>query len=49
VRGGVVVARTIGLAWRKKSSLTPALGKLAASMSQAYPKIQKSNSKGKNH
>ena len=35
--------RTIGLVWRKKSSLTPALRKLAASMSQAYPKIQKSN------
>ena len=33
--------RTIGLVWRKHSSLTPALRKLAASMSQAYPKIQK--------
>jgi len=32
-------ARTIGLVWRKKSSLTPALRKLATSMSQAYPKI----------
>jgi DNA-binding transcriptional LysR family regulator len=31
--------RTIGLVWRKNSSLTPALRKLAASMSQAYPKI----------
>jgi len=39
--------RTIGLVWRKKSSLTPALRKLAASMSQAYPKIQKSNLMGK--
>ena len=36
-------ARTIGLVWRKKSSLTSALRKLATSMSQAYPKIQKSN------
>jgi LysR family transcriptional regulator, hydrogen peroxide-inducible genes activator len=36
-------ARTIGLVWRKKSSLTPALRKLAASMSQVYPRIQKSN------
>jgi LysR family hydrogen peroxide-inducible transcriptional activator len=35
--------RTIGLVWRKKSSLAPALHKLATSMSQAYPKIQKSN------
>jgi LysR family hydrogen peroxide-inducible transcriptional activator len=33
--------RTIGLVWRKKSSLTPALRKLAASMSQVYPKIQR--------
>src|SRR5215510_12730316 len=40
-------ARTIGLVWRKKSSLTPALRKLAASMRQAYPKIQKSNLMGK--
>jgi LysR family transcriptional regulator, hydrogen peroxide-inducible genes activator len=39
--------RTIGLVWRKKSSLTPALRKLATSMSQAYPKIQKSNLRGK--
>jgi LysR family transcriptional regulator, hydrogen peroxide-inducible genes activator len=30
-------ARTIGLVWRKKSSLTPALRKLAVSMSQVYP------------
>ena len=29
--------RTIGLVWRRKSSLTPCLRKLAASMSQAYP------------
>jgi LysR family hydrogen peroxide-inducible transcriptional activator len=35
--------RTIGLVWRKKSSLTPALRKLAACMREAYPKIQKSN------
>jgi LysR family transcriptional regulator, hydrogen peroxide-inducible genes activator len=35
--------RTIGLVWRKKSSLAPALRKLATSMSQAYPKVQKSN------
>jgi LysR family hydrogen peroxide-inducible transcriptional activator len=41
-------ARTIGLAWRKKFSLTPALRTLAASMSQAYPKIQRSNLRGKN-
>jgi LysR family transcriptional regulator, hydrogen peroxide-inducible genes activator len=41
-------ARTIGLVWRKKSSLTPALRKLAATMSQAYPKIQKSQFK-RNH
>lgn len=34
--------RTIGLVWRKKSSLAPALRKLATSMSQAYPKIPKS-------
>ena len=40
-------ARTIGLVWRKKSSLTPALRKLATSMSQAYPKIQKSNLMGR--
>jgi DNA-binding transcriptional LysR family regulator len=39
--------RTIGLVWRKKSSLTPALRKLAASMSRAYPKIQKSSLRGK--
>jgi LysR family hydrogen peroxide-inducible transcriptional activator len=36
-------ARTIGLVWRKKSSLTPALRKLAASMSQVYPKTQRPN------
>jgi DNA-binding transcriptional LysR family regulator len=41
-------ARTIGLVWRKKSSLTPALRKLATSMSQVYPKIQKRNLKGEN-
>jgi LysR family hydrogen peroxide-inducible transcriptional activator len=35
-------ARTIGLVWRKKSSLASALRKLATSMSQAYPKIPKS-------
>jgi LysR family transcriptional regulator, hydrogen peroxide-inducible genes activator len=40
-------ARTIGLVWRKKSSLTRALHKLATSMSQAYPKIQKSSLRGK--
>lgn len=40
-------ARTIGLVWHKKSSLTPALRKLATSMSQAYPKIQKSKLRGK--
>ena len=39
--------RTIGLVWRKKSSLAPALRKLATSMSQAYPKIKKSNLAGK--
>jgi LysR family hydrogen peroxide-inducible transcriptional activator len=39
--------RTIGLVWRKKSSLAPALRKLATSMSQAYPKIQKSNLRGR--
>jgi DNA-binding transcriptional LysR family regulator len=39
--------RTIGLVWRKKSSLTPALRTLATSMSQAYPKIQKSNLRGR--
>jgi LysR family transcriptional regulator, hydrogen peroxide-inducible genes activator len=38
--------RTIGLVWRKKSSLAPALRKLATTMSRAYPKIQKSNSRG---
>ncbi len=32
--------RTIGLVWRKKSSLAPALRKLASSMSQAYPKFK---------
>jgi LysR family hydrogen peroxide-inducible transcriptional activator len=41
-------ARTIGLVWRKKSSLTPALRKLATSMSQVYPKIQQRNLKGEN-
>jgi len=35
-------ARTIGLVWRKKSSLTPALRKLASRMSQAYPRMAKS-------
>jgi len=40
--------RTIGLVWRKKSSLTPAMRKLATSMSQAYPKIQKAKLRGKN-
>jgi LysR family hydrogen peroxide-inducible transcriptional activator len=35
--------RTIGLVWRKNSSLTPALRKLATTMGHAYPKIQKSN------
>ncbi len=39
--------RTIGLVWRRKSSLAPALRKLAASMSQAYPKTQKSSSRRK--
>jgi len=39
--------RTIGLVWRKKSPLAPALRKLATSMSQAYPKIHKSNVMGK--
>jgi LysR family transcriptional regulator, hydrogen peroxide-inducible genes activator len=39
--------RTIGLVWRKNSSLTPALRKLATTMSHAYPKIQKSNLRGK--
>jgi LysR family transcriptional regulator, hydrogen peroxide-inducible genes activator len=33
-------ARTIGLVWRKKSSLTPALRKLASSMSQVYPRFK---------
>jgi LysR family hydrogen peroxide-inducible transcriptional activator len=40
--------RTIGLVWRKNSSLTPALRKLATTMSHAYPKIQNSNLRG-NH
>jgi LysR family hydrogen peroxide-inducible transcriptional activator len=40
-------ARTIGLVWRKKSLLEPALRKLATSMSKAYPKIRKSNLRGK--
>ena len=31
-------ARTIGLVWRKKSALTPALKKLAATMREAYPR-----------
>jgi LysR family hydrogen peroxide-inducible transcriptional activator len=35
--------RTIGLVWRKNSSLTPALRKLAITMSHAYPKVQKPN------
>ena len=39
--------RTIGLVWRKKSSLASALRKLATCMCQAYPKIQKSDSWGK--
>jgi LysR family hydrogen peroxide-inducible transcriptional activator len=39
--------RTIGLVWRKNSSLTPALHKLVTTMSHAYPKIQKSNLRGK--
>lgn len=38
--------RTIGLVWRKNSSLTPALRQLATSMSHAYPTRKKSNSKG---
>jgi len=41
-------ARTIGLVWRKKSPLAPALHKVAATMCRAYPKIQKSNLRGKN-
>jgi LysR family hydrogen peroxide-inducible transcriptional activator len=42
--------RTIGLVWRKKSPLAPALRKLAARMSQAYPKNSKIRFKGKiNH
>jgi LysR family hydrogen peroxide-inducible transcriptional activator len=40
-------ARTIGLVWRKKSSLTSALRKLASSMSQAYPKDSQVQFKGK--
>lgn len=36
-----VPARTIGLVWRKKASLAPALRQLAACMSQAYPKNQR--------
>jgi LysR family hydrogen peroxide-inducible transcriptional activator len=40
-------ARTIGLVWHKKSSLTSALRKLATSMSLAYPKIQKSKLRGR--
>jgi LysR family hydrogen peroxide-inducible transcriptional activator len=44
-----VPVRTIGLVWRKNSSLTPALRKLATSMSRAYPKLQKSKSRGKNN
>ena len=43
----IEAVRTIGLVWRKKSSLAPALHKLATSMSQAYPKIQKSNLRGR--
>jgi LysR family transcriptional regulator, hydrogen peroxide-inducible genes activator len=43
----IEAVRTIGLVWRKKSSLAPALRKLATSMSQAYPKIQKSNLRGR--
>jgi LysR family hydrogen peroxide-inducible transcriptional activator len=43
----IEAVRTIGLVWRKKSSLAPALRQLATSMSQAYPKIQKSNLRGK--
>lgn len=39
--------RTIGLVWRKKSYLAAALRELATSMSQAYPKIQKSKLVGK--
>ena len=39
--------RTIGLVWRKKSSLTPALRKLATSMGHVYPKIQQSKLVGK--
>jgi LysR family hydrogen peroxide-inducible transcriptional activator len=38
--------RTIGLVWRKNSSLTPALCELATSMSDAYPKRRKPNSTG---
>ena len=40
-------ARTIGLVWRKNSSLTPAFRKLATSMGRAYPKIQKSTLRAK--
>ena len=40
-------ARTIGLVWRKKSSLTSALRKLASSMGEAYPKDSQVQFKGK--
>jgi len=36
----IEAVRTIGLVWRKKSSLAPALRKLATSMSQAYPRFK---------
>lgn len=40
--------RTVGLVWRKKSSLAPAFRQLATSMSKAYPKIRKFSLMGKN-
>jgi LysR family hydrogen peroxide-inducible transcriptional activator len=39
-------ARTIGLVWRRKSSLTPCLRKLASSMSQAYPVSRRQRATG---
>ena len=39
-------ARTIGLVWRKRSSLAPCLRKLASSMEQAYPPNRKQQATG---
>lgn len=41
-------ARTIGLVWRKRSALAPALKKLAATMREAYPAHMVASTKQRN-